>query len=478
METRDYVRAIYAFQLKGTGKQYPIAPGQYAVIAADAVNHKLYCSNAADLSPQNPDLSHAPGEPHKLYETFNALGNDYDVAGVPNFENIMPGRTIDFLIALTHNAVVIAEGGDYPIDENNYMYIPIDKVIDGVEYSFESLRHLQGDDGARRRGIRRNRHPAIQRRVDRAAGRGARYEQLDVRFRQYPPPDAGILPWARRIGCERDETPVCDYLMSRARGSLVYSCGLDKPDDADGRCVLVLQAVDTSGVFSEDWTGVAGAKVEITSSTFAYKNVFTADEAGRLVIEGLPMGDYYIQASMRDEEHEVLLTGQKKRDLRSEAEVKDTLFMSFVPVSPIVINEIYYAGCNGSSFYYYDQFVELYNSTNDTLYLDGYIVCRSQQSDSLTAAELETVDFALAYYMYQFPGSRGVTHECPIGPGEYLVLASDAVNHHYYAAPCASISERRLRVLQRREERLRQPSRRQPRSDHEPGVRFLAEPRA
>jgi hypothetical protein len=135
METRDYVRAIYAFQLKGTGKQYPIAPGQYAVIAADAVNHKLYCSNAADLSPQNPDLSHAPGEPHKLYETFNALGNDYDVAGVPNFENIMPGRTIDFLIALTHNAVVIAEGGDYPIDENNYMYIPIDKVIDGVEYA-------------------------------------------------------------------------------------------------------------------------------------------------------------------------------------------------------------------------------------------------------------------------------------------------------------------------------------------------------
>jgi hypothetical protein len=215
-------------------------------------------------------------------------------------------------------------------------------------------------------------------------------------------------------------------------GVLVYSCGLDKPDEIDGRCVLVLQAVDTSGVFSEDWTGVAGASVEITSSTFAYKNIFTADEAGRLVIEGLPMGDYYIQASMRDEEHKVLLTGQKKRDLRSEAEVKDTLFMSFVPVSPIVINEIYYAGCNGSSFYFYDQFVELYNSTNDTLYLDGYIVCRSQQSEVLTAAELETVDFALAYYVYQFPGTRGVTRECPIGPGEYLVLASDAVDHHYY----------------------------------------------
>jgi hypothetical protein len=129
------VSAIYAFQLKGTGKQYPIAPGQYAVIAADAVNHKQFCGNSPNLSPTNPDLSHLPGEPHKLYETFNALGNDYDVPGVPNFESIMPARTTDFLINLSHNAVVIAEGGVYPVDETNYMQIPIEKVIDGVEYA-------------------------------------------------------------------------------------------------------------------------------------------------------------------------------------------------------------------------------------------------------------------------------------------------------------------------------------------------------
>jgi hypothetical protein len=135
METKDYVQAIYAFQLKGTGRQWPISPGQYVVIAADAVNHKLYCANAVDLSPQNPHLARIPGEPHRLYETFNALGNDYDVPGVPNFESIMPGRTTDFLINLSHNAVVIATGGNYPIDENNYMRIPITSVIDGVEYN-------------------------------------------------------------------------------------------------------------------------------------------------------------------------------------------------------------------------------------------------------------------------------------------------------------------------------------------------------
>ena len=66
MEQKDYVSAIYVFQLKGTGKQYPIAPGQYAVIAADAVNHKQWCVNSPNLSPSNPNLSHNAGEPHKL----------------------------------------------------------------------------------------------------------------------------------------------------------------------------------------------------------------------------------------------------------------------------------------------------------------------------------------------------------------------------------------------------------------------------
>jgi hypothetical protein len=135
LETRDYTRAIYAFQLHGTGRQYPIAPGQYAVIAADAINHKQFCVNSPNLSLTNPNLSRAPGEPYKLYETFNALGNDYDVPGVPNFDNIMPGRTTDLLINLSHNAIVIAEGGVYPIDESNYLCIPIEKVIDGVEYA-------------------------------------------------------------------------------------------------------------------------------------------------------------------------------------------------------------------------------------------------------------------------------------------------------------------------------------------------------
>ncbi len=122
MEIKDYVRAIYAFQLQGTGRQWPIAPGRYVVVAADAVNHRVYCANSPDLSKAD-------------YECFNAQGNDYDNLQVPNFESIIPGRTTDYLINLVHNAVVIATGEEYTIDENNYMFLPIYTVIDGVEYS-------------------------------------------------------------------------------------------------------------------------------------------------------------------------------------------------------------------------------------------------------------------------------------------------------------------------------------------------------
>ncbi len=222
-----------------------------------------------------------------------------------------------------------------------------------------------------------------------------------------------------------------------ACAALAGSCGLDRPGHADGRNVLVLHALDTSGVYEDAWRGAPNAQVEVSSTTFVYRKVFTTDEEGLLVLEDLPAGDYYIQASMRDEVNRVLLTGQKRRLLRGAEEIADTLFMSFVPLSPVVLNEVYFCGCNGSIFYYFDQYVELYNSTADTIYLDGHIVCRSTQVDYLM--DWEAVDFALAYYVYQFPGVRGVTRQCPIAPHDYLVLASDAVNHNQYGALCVNL---------------------------------------
>jgi hypothetical protein len=125
MESVDYTRAIYAYQFPGTpvtGTEYPIHPGEFVVVATDAVDHRLYCPSAQDLS-------------HADWEMFNPLGNDYDNVAVPNLVNIMPNRTTDFLINLVHDYILLADGSEYNMDSDGYLRIPVNTVVDGVEYS-------------------------------------------------------------------------------------------------------------------------------------------------------------------------------------------------------------------------------------------------------------------------------------------------------------------------------------------------------
>jgi len=124
MESKDYVTAIYAYQFPGTpvtGRQHPINPKQFVVIAGTAIDHRLFC-------PSGLDLSHAD------WETFNPLANQYDNPAVPNVNNITTSR-VKYLINLSHNGVVLADGSEYSFDPDGHMWIPIRTVIDGVEYS-------------------------------------------------------------------------------------------------------------------------------------------------------------------------------------------------------------------------------------------------------------------------------------------------------------------------------------------------------
>ena len=125
----DHVRALYVFQFPGTpvtGRQYPIAPGEFVVVAADAVNHQAWIPESIDLSVAD-------------WEFFNPLGNDYDNTEVPNIVSINPYSRSDYLINLVHNSVVLATGVDYFFedlgDETIRVGIPIATIVDGVEYA-------------------------------------------------------------------------------------------------------------------------------------------------------------------------------------------------------------------------------------------------------------------------------------------------------------------------------------------------------
>ncbi|MEA1986224.1 MAG: DUF4876 domain-containing protein [Candidatus Marinimicrobia bacterium] len=81
------------------------------------------------------------------------------------------------------------------------------------------------------------------------------------------------------------------------------------------------------------------------------------------------------------------------------------------------INELYTVGPPNTFFYFFDQYIELYNSSNETKYLDGIVVCRmSNTIDKIT-------------YIFQFPGTPLTGREYPVEPKEFVVLAGDAYDH-------------------------------------------------
>lgn len=129
----DYVRAIFAYQFPGTpvtGREYPIAPGEIVVIAADAMDHTENSENSVDLS--NAD-----------WETYNFEKYDFDNPEVPNLIALNPQRGTDWMVNLSHDAVVLATGENWALEEyvnssgyvSTQIVIPLDDVIDGVEYS-------------------------------------------------------------------------------------------------------------------------------------------------------------------------------------------------------------------------------------------------------------------------------------------------------------------------------------------------------
>jgi len=95
----------------------------------------------------------------------------------------------------------------------------------------------------------------------------------------------------------------------------------------------------------------------------------------------------------------------------------DTLEVMASGAEPgLKVNEIYAAGPPNNFFYYSDQFIELYNSSEDTVYLDGMVVCRMGVEVKVT-------------YIFQFPGEPLIGREYPVPPDSFVVLAKDAMDH-------------------------------------------------
>ena len=223
---------------------------------------------------------------------------------------------------------------------------------------------------------------------------------------------------------------------------LFISCQEKPPTQVDGNAeIRTLALWDTSSVDSvHHYIPLANAKMILTSEYGVMINYTNAE--GYMILNGIPSATYQISArGVHPDDSNILIVGNIKNvEIKSGVVVTDTIIAKPVSSTGIAINELYVGGPVNNIYFFYDQFIELYNSSDEIKYLDGMNVFRVSGTRALCSdwhspqlgnpgsdwGEDGTIDGIT--YAFKFPGKPG-GHEYPFAPHSFIVLAQDAVNH-------------------------------------------------
>ena len=125
----DTLSVTYIFQFPGqalSGREYPVEPGSFVVLAMNAFDHNLI----GPLAGKTVDLSHADWE---FYNNIEAAA--YDNPNVPNITSnngrVSQSSVVDFMMNVTSDALALCDGSDYDQMDG----INVNSVVDCVEYS-------------------------------------------------------------------------------------------------------------------------------------------------------------------------------------------------------------------------------------------------------------------------------------------------------------------------------------------------------
>ena len=119
----DYIYAVHANMFPGTGKDYPLYPGEFVVLAQDAIDHTIVVPNSVNLS--GADFEYFVG------------GGDVDQPNVENMIKIHHKYGIDVLYSVFNDAVVLLKVQDpfaYGYSQFDLILLPKSAVIDGIDY--------------------------------------------------------------------------------------------------------------------------------------------------------------------------------------------------------------------------------------------------------------------------------------------------------------------------------------------------------
>lgn len=225
---------------------------------------------------------------------------------------------------------------------------------------------------------------------------------------------------------------------------LLISCE-DKPNDVDRTAKAKFIVIDTSGSLDIDSKTnlrlFKNGTVTFFSRDYNESFKFTTDENGILIANNLLASHYTISVNHQLTESFSIFGSKEKDIFGTQAEI-DTIYLKGMPSSPIIINEVYACGPVNNIFYMFDLFVELYNNSDETQYLDGNIICRCTKKDNEPSGVVTLPDgntYVRVIYAFQFPGTPG-GKQYPVRPYELVVIAGDAIDHRQAVSTSIDLS--------------------------------------
>lgn len=241
-------------------------------------------------------------------------------------------------------------------------------------------------------------------------------------------------------------------LLMTAVAVLAVSCKKTSDQIAKPVAITVQVAYSTD----QQGLGLSLKDVPVTISNNTNGQSYTAntDATGSAVFSSVVPGNYVVQASQSFTATQYqTLTGLPSADnvtfnasSNATIQANQTINLTLVPgkIGNLVFKQLYYAGSNtstGASFR--DEFVEIYNNSNETIYLDSLYFGSTWSNNKTTASGGTTFDwsqsigmptnignpstaFIYARYLFMIPG-KGKDH--PLEPGKSIVIAQTALNH-------------------------------------------------
>ncbi len=249
------------------------------------------------------------------------------------------------------------------------------------------------------------------------------------------------------------------FLLMMSVLLLVIAC---REDDFGGATAITPVPFQINVKYNDSSTGkpAAGATVSLTNVATGDKVEQTTDANGELKITNLLPGEYNISVvkTLTSSEFaeifgysipqsEIVYNGNQEKVQVNANTSYTNIALASGKLGDLVIKQIYYAGSDikvGALFR--DQFLEIYNNSNEVIYADGLCFAQLQgnnkntveswtlpngqfdwsQSPNNAIGSAANTDYVYANYIYQIPGSGT---QYPIQPGESIVIAQTAINH-------------------------------------------------